>query len=209
MTGKKNVLEADSIVVYYGQRTVLNNVYIRVEQGEVVGLLGRNGCGKSTLLKSIFGVIEPSHKTIRINGVWMKSGHIGSRVTMLPQADMIPHNISLRKALQLFAVDEARIADSVPALISLLDHSPSQLSGGERRVFELMLILYSRSQFCLLDEPFTGLAPVMVEKMIGLMNEVKRTKGILVTDHLHRSVTSCSDRLYIFNEGRLDEAYVA
>lgn len=205
MTIANNILEADSVVASYDGRTVLNNVYIRVEQNEIVGLLGRNGCGKSTLLKSIFGILNPEHKTVRINGQWLRSGYMRSKITMLPQFDMIPGNIRLSQAMKLFNVDKSVIDQAIPELVPLLDHLPPQLSGGERRIFELVLVLYSKSQFCLLDEPFTGLSPVMVERLIEVMNDVKKTKGILITDHLHRSVTSCSDRLYCFDDGRLFE----
>jgi len=205
MTPSKNILEADSIVVSYDDRIILHNVYIRVEQGEIVGLLGRNGCGKSTMLKAIFGAVAAEHKTVRINGTWMKDGYLKSRITMLPQFDMVPDNVRLRQAMRLLGVDVDLIKDTIPNVVLLLDHSPLQLSGGERRVFELLLVLYSGSQFCFLDEPFTGLSPVMVEKIIAIMQEVKKTKGILITDHLYRQVTSCADRIYSFRDGILRE----
>lgn len=207
MKVSRNILEADSIVVNYDERNILNNVYIRVAQGEIVGLLGRNGCGKSTLLNTIFGAIEATHKTIRINGVWTEYGHSQSRVMMLPQGDMIPGNIRLRQAMKLFGVEVSMIGDAMAGLVPFLDQVPSQLSGGERRAFELLLVLYSKSLFCLLDEPFTGLAPVVVERIIEIMQVVKKTKGILLTDHLHRSVTSCADRLYCFHPNGLGEVH--
>lgn len=201
-----NVLEADSVVVRYDSRTILDNVYIKIQQGEVVGLLGRNGCGKSTLLKSVFGAIVAEHKTIRINGEWTNAGYVRSKVKMLPQFDMVPNNIRMSQAMRLFGVDLSKVAGSMPHLLPLLDLRPGQLSGGDRRIAELLLVLYSKSDFCFLDEPFTGLSPVVVERVAGIISEVKKEKGILVTDHLYRVVAGCADRIYSFKNGRLRES---
>lgn len=201
-----NVLEADSVLVKYDSRVVLNNVYIKAEQGKIVGLLGRNGCGKSTLLKAIFGSLEPEFKTVRINGDWTKAGYLNSKVKMLPQIDMIPDDIRVGKAMELFGVDISKITKSMAHLLPLLDHRPSQLSGGDRRVTELLMVLYSKSEFVLLDEPFTGLSPVMVDRIIEIMQDVKKEKGILITDHLYRMVIKCADKIYSFNNGSIKEA---
>lgn len=198
-----NTLEADSIIVDYDERTVLHNVYLRCTQDEIVGLLGRNGCGKSTLLKTIFGSLQPLHKSIRINGKWLEAGYMQSKVVMLPQTQLIPSNKRIGEAMRLFGVRTETIAFAGPELIPLLDHKPGQLSGGELRFLELLMVLYSQSLFCLLDEPFSGLSPVMIERSIIIMNEVKKIKGLVVTDHLHRYVTSCCDRYYYMHEGRV------
>jgi ABC-type multidrug transport system ATPase subunit len=201
-----NILEADSVLVRFESRVVLNNLYIKVEQEKVVGLLGRNGCGKSTLLKVIFGSLEAEFKALRINGVWMKAGYLNSKVKMLPQIDMIPSDIRIGKAMDLFGVNVSKIKESMAHLLPLLDHRPSQLSGGDRRMIELLMVLYSKSDFILLDEPFTGLSPVMVDRIIEIMQDIKKDKGILITDHLYRMVIKCADRVYTFNNGSIREA---
>jgi ABC-type multidrug transport system ATPase subunit len=191
-----NVLEADSIVVNYRGVSLLSNVYVRCDQGQVVGLLGRNGCGKSTLLNVIFGSKEPEQKSIRINGQYINKGYEKSRITLLPQSALIPSNLRIREVLKLFGVKTSLLERTFPESLNYLDQNPGKFSGGELRFLELILILYSGSQFCLLDEPFSGLSPVMVERAIDLMNEVKQQKGILITDHLYRRVIACADRLY-------------
>lgn len=200
-----NVLEADSIVVSYDARPVLTNVYINCRQNEIVGLLGRNGCGKSTLLNVMFGIMKPEHYSVRINGAWIRSGYDRSRVVMLPQSDFIPSNVRIREAMRLFKLDISIIEQFAPELIPVLDNRPGQLSGGELRFLELLLILFTPSQFCLLDEPFSGLSPVMIERAIAIMKDVKKDKGLLITDHFHRYVTSCSDRIYCMYQGRVVE----
>jgi ABC-type multidrug transport system ATPase subunit len=194
-----DILEADSIEVRYGTNSVLSNVYIKCQQGEIVGLLGRNGCGKSTLLKVIFGALEPEYKSVRINGHPITQGYRQSRITMLPQTSLIPGNIQLREAIRLFKIEPSMIEESSPEIEKLLDSKPDQVSGGELRFIELLMIL--------LDEPFSGLSPVMIEKAISIMNRVREQKGLLITDHLHRYVTSCSDRYYCMTQGRVVEIH--
>lgn len=200
-----NSLEIDSVLANYDGRTILQDIYLKCDQNEIVGLLGRNGCGKSTLLKIIFGSLQPEHKTLRINQQWVPQGYRNQKVTMLPQSGMIPPGISLQRALDLFQIKTDIIKTYAPQLITLLNHRPDQLSGGELRLIELLLILFCRSQFCLLDEPFSGMSPVTIEHVIEIMTDVKKTKGILITDHLHRYITSCSDRMYVMISGRIQQ----
>ncbi|MEI9921993.1 MAG: ATP-binding cassette domain-containing protein [Bacteroidota bacterium] len=200
-----NILEADSIIVRYDERTVLSNAYIRCGQNEIVGLLGRNGSGKSTLLKTIFGIGAAEHKSIRVNGNWIANGYLDSNVTMLPQSDMGPSQITIGKAMQLFKIDLSRVKEAAPDKVAMLDQRPDQLSGGERRFLELLLVLFSKSKFSLLDEPFSGLSPVMIERALEIMKEVKKEKGLLLTDHMYRHVTACSDRIYCMYNARTVE----
>jgi ABC-type multidrug transport system ATPase subunit len=205
MTSSRNILEADSVVVNFDGRSVVSNAYIRCHQNEIVGLLGRNGCGKSTLLNAIFGSLDPDHKTVRINGAWVPHGYEKSRVSFLPQSGMIPPNIRVIQAMDLFRVNQSKVREVAPQLIPLLDSRPGALSGGELKLAEIILVLFSESQFVLLDEPFSGLSPIAIEQVIDIMNVVKEDKGIIITDHLHRYVTSCSDRLYLMRNGSVVE----
>jgi ABC-type lipopolysaccharide export system ATPase subunit len=126
---------------------------------------------------------------------------------MLPQTSLIPGNIQLREAIRLFKIEPSMIEESSPEIEKLLDSKPDQVSGGELRFIELLMILFTKSQFSLLDEPFSGLSPVMIEKAISIMNRVREQKGLLITDHLHRYVTSCSDRYYCMTQGRVVEIH--
>lgn len=181
----KNTLEADSIIVSFGDRVVVSNAYVRCDQGEIVGLLGRNGSGKSTLLKAIFA----KHNST-------------SNVTMLPQFDMIPSNMTIRTVMRLFDIDLSKVKAVAGDKLFLLDQRANELSGGERRFLELLMILFSKSRFSFLDEPFSGLAPIMTERAIEIMKEVKKEKGLLITDHMYKYVTDCADHLYCMYNGR-------
>ncbi|MEJ0034318.1 MAG: ATP-binding cassette domain-containing protein [Bacteroidota bacterium] len=201
----KNILEADSIIVSFDQRVVVSNAYIRCDQGEIVGLLGRNGSGKSTLLKAIFGIGASENKSIRVNGSWVANGYSASNVNMLPQFNMIPSNMTIRTAIRLFDIDMGKIKTVADDKLFLLDQRANELSGGELRFIELLIVLFSKSRFSFLDEPFSGLSPVMTERALEIMNDVKNEKGLLITDHMYKYVTECSDRLYCMYSGRTVE----
>jgi ABC-type multidrug transport system ATPase subunit len=196
-----NVLEADSIVVDYDGSAILRSVYIKCEQGEIVGLIGRNGSGKSTLLKVIFGSLSADHASVRINSTWVKCGYLKSRVTMLPQAGFTLPGMKLKDAVKLFDINEAKLLQSVPEIQPAWNSRFGEMSGGSRRFLETVLILHSPSLFCLLDEPFAGLAPVRIERLIDIMEKVKKDKGIILTDHQHRYLKMCVNKFYILNAG--------
>lgn len=195
-----NVLEADSIIVNHGTTQFLRNVYLKCCQGKTVGLLGRNGSGKSTLLNVIFGSKYAEQKSVRINDEYISDGFKKSRIKLLPQTQLIPSNIRIRDAFKLFHVNMDVLERVFPEGILLLDQKPDICSGGERRFIELILTLYSASQFCLLDEPFSGLAPVLSERAVELIEEVKQDKGIVITDHQYRRVVNCADEIFYLSE---------
>ena len=198
-----NTLEFDSIEVFFGGRSILKSVYMRCERGKVTGLLGRNGCGKSTLMKIVFGSMPFEQKSVRINGESLGIHYLPKKlIGYLPQRDLIPAYLTIRKAFELFEADLEAVSKHFPEVITMFDLKPGQLSGGYLRIFEVMLILESKSGFCLLDEPFTGLTPIYVEKIKQILRSYKAKKGIVITDHMHRHVTEISDTLYLLAQGQ-------
>jgi ABC-type multidrug transport system ATPase subunit len=198
----KNVLEFDSLELTFGDRKILSSIYMKCEQGEIVGLLGRNGSGKSSLMKVVFGALQAEHMSLRMNGEPLVGNYNRKRViAYLPQDDLIPSYISLRLAFKLFKIDIAKIIKIFPQISDFIDLNPSEVSGGFRRLIETLLILHSPSPFCILDEPFTGLMPVHIETLKTIILESKINKGIIVSDHMHRHVTELSDRLYLLANG--------
>lgn len=200
---KGAILEVDSVILSYGLHRVLSNVYVRCARGHVTGLLGRNGSGKSSLLKVIFGSVIAESKSVRIDGVSLPEASFRHRqIVYLPQHALIPSNITLKAALGLFKIHPAVITDEYPELEKVLGETAGRISGGELRLLEVLLMLYSKSPFCLLDEPFSGLAPVMIERLKVTIERVKADKGIVITDHLHKHVTGLSDSLYLMDRGQ-------
>jgi ABC-type multidrug transport system ATPase subunit len=199
----KNILEFDSINLMYDTRYILSSVYVKCETGEVVGILGRNGCGKSSLMKIVFGSLSATYKSVRINGNSLPSDHLyQQQISYLPQQNLIPSYITIRRAINLFHVNEDKMIEEFAEIKKILPFKPLQLSGGYRRIIEAMLILYSKAPFCILDEPFSGLMPVHIQKMKDIVYKAKSEKGIIITDHLYREVLSLKDRLYLLSDGK-------
>ena len=194
--------EFDGIEYGYDDRRLLTGVHIKCERGKIVGLLGRNGTGKSTLMKIAFGVIRPYVVSIRLDGRQLLEPPFAlGLVSYLPQDSFIPSDLTLRRSLNLLQVRVDKIVASFPEMESELDLYPPQVSGGRLRLFEVLAVLFRPTPFCLLDEPFTGLSPLFIERLQEILLEEKETKGIMISDHLFRQVLSIADTVYLLSNG--------
>lgn len=200
----KHVLEIDSIQKKFDYKSVLSDVYLKCETGEIIGLLGRNGSGKSTLLKIIFGILDADFKFVRIDGVIKnKTGDLFKEISYLSQDNFIPNSFSVKRAVQL-SIDKDKIADFYQDdfINTLKDKKINHLSGGELRYLEIKLILSNSSKFVLLDEPYNGLSPIMIDKINQLIIENSSKKGIIITDHNYENVIKISSKLILIKEGK-------
>ena len=196
-------LEFDSIMLEFEMHRVLSAVHMACNTGEVVGVLGRNGSGKSCLMRIVFGSMAAQSKSVRIDGQYLTGDYMRKkRIAYLPQHDLLPDSITFATALNLFGVKAERIERSFPELMDFLKYKPHQVSGGQRRIFEALLILFSDHPFCFLDEPFSGIMPVHAEQLSEIICAEKSRKGIIVSDHLHRQVRAIADRLYVLANGK-------
>lgn len=200
----KHILEADSIQKYFDHKMVVSDVYLKCETGDVVGLLGRNGSGKSTLLKIIFGIVPADYKFVRIDGkLKRKTSELLKEISYLPQDNFIPKQFSVKKAITLSIPESKLVAFCNDDLIrSVFDKKVFHLSGGELRYLEIKLVLFNASKFVLLDEPYNGLAPIMVEKVNQLIQENAKRKGIIITDHNYQNVIAVATKLILMTAGK-------
>ena len=197
---EKHLLEIDSVELAFSGRTILSGVYLAVETGAVTALPGRNGSGKSCLMKILSGSLRADFRSMRIDGVW--HGRFSEQeVRYLPQQSFVPGGLTVGRALRDFGLRQDELLAWFPLFGKLCDTKVGNMSGGERRLLECFLILRSRAQFVLLDEPFSQIAPRHVATLKGLIDEEKHAKGILLTDHLYRQVTDVADRLYVLADG--------
>lgn len=200
----KHLLEVDSIIKRYNNELVVSDVYIKCETGNIIGLLGRNGSGKSTLLKIIFGILNAETKFIRVDGVVKKHvNQLMKEISYLPQHNFIPQNFSVKKAVDL-SVEKSKRTDFYEdeMIKNILNNKISQLSGGELRYLEIKLILSNLSKFVLLDEPYNGLAPLMIEKINKLIIDNSKNRGIIITDHNYENVIHVSNQLILMRSGK-------
>jgi len=198
-------LEVDSVRKHFENKLIISDVYLKCETGEIIGLLGRNGSGKSTLLRIIFGIVSAENKCIRIDGtVKNKTSDILKEISYLHQEQFIPNYFSVKKAISL-SIDYQIMNEFLDDYLiqDILYKKVSQLSTGELRYLEIKLVLYNPSKFVLLDEPFNGLSPIMIEKVIQLIQKNTSKKGIIITDHDYENVIGIATQLLLMKDGKI------
>lgn len=198
---EKHILEIDSAELAFGGRSILSGVYLLAETGCVTAVLGRNGCGKSCLMKILSGALKAGFCSMRIDGKWHER-FTEKEVRYLPQHAFIPGWLRLERVLRDFGLSREELERWFPLFVPLRGSRIGELSGGEQRILECFVILRSRTQFVLLDEPFSQIAPLHVETLQTLIRQEKMAKGILLTDHMYRHVTGIADRLYVMADGQ-------
>ena len=217
-------LEASGLKKSYGVRTVVKDVHVAVQGGEVVGLLGPNGAGKTTSFYMIVGLVRADAGRISIGGRRVERLPIHQRsrlgLSYLPQEASIfrkltvEENIRAVLELQLDAEGRpfktARIEELLDGLLQdlgiekLRDNPAPSLSGGERRRVEIARALATQPRFILLDEPFAGVDPIAVIEIQRIISFLKsRGIGVLITDHNVRETLGICDRAYIISEGEV------
>ena len=195
-------LQIESIRKSFGSQTILQDVYLSCEKGEIVALLGRNGTGKSTIFKIAFGLMYAESSFVRIGDKVMQNQFDRKgKLAYLSQNPFLPRNIKIKKLISLFCNKEnSLIIENHPFVEPFLDSKPRELSGGEQRIIEILLIIFSESEFVMLDEPFHSLSPKVVEEIKKIIREHSSNKGFIISDHLYKDVMEISDRIYLLSE---------
>lgn len=201
---KKHTLEVDGIRKKFNERVVLSDVYLKCETAEIIGLLGRNGSGKSTLLKIIFGIESAADKCIRIDSVSKNDKNVLlNEISYLSQEQFIPSYLTVQKAISLSIDKENRNIFCEDEFVKpLLKKKISHLSGGELRYLEIKIVLSNSSKFVLLDEPYNGLSPLMVDEVNEMIKANSHKKGIIITDHNYQNVIKISSQIILIKEGK-------
>lgn len=209
-------LTATNLNKRYKSRTVVQDVSLHVNSGEVVGLLGPNGAGKTTSFYMIVGLVSLNSGEVRLGNQNITHAAIHKRSKLglgyLPQEASIFRRLTvaenIRAILELHERSSAAITKRLDELLRelniahLRDSAALSLSGGERRRVEIARALAANPRFILLDEPFAGVDPIAVmdiQKIIRFLKE--RDIGVLITDHNVRETLGICDRAYIINEG--------
>lgn len=198
-------LHVDSLTKSFGETTILKDIYIGCETGKILGILGRNGTGKSTLLKIIFGTVKGDSQYIRVDDqVLQNQWDRKNKIAYLPQSFFLPKGIKVKNLIPIFCNDaNSNELTELDLMKPFLDETSRNLSGGEKKIVEALLIIFSDSQFILLDEPFNGLSPKMTAEMQKLIKEQSKDKGILISDHRYQEVLDISDEIYLLSDAYL------
>ena len=215
----KMKLRTEDLVKKYGQRTVVNNVNIEVEQGEIVGLLGPNGAGKTTTFYMVVGLIKPyagkvflDEKDISELPMYKRAqigiGYLAQEASVFRQMSVEDNIISVMQFKH--GLTKQQQQEKLEALLDefglqkVRKSKGIQLSGGERRRTEIARALAIDPNFILLDEPFAGVDPIAVEDIQRIIFKLKRKNiGVLITDHNVHETLSITDRAYLLFDGKV------
>ncbi|MEO6985639.1 MAG: ABC transporter ATP-binding protein [Paralcaligenes sp.] len=209
-----SLLEVEKINSYYGDSHILFDVSLRVEEKEVVALLGRNGAGKSTTLKSLMGVIKPKSGVIRHKGVevqHMLPHELAARgIQLVPEERRVFGSISVHENLQLAAMSAKdpmsleAIYETFPRLAERRKHRGKELSGGEQQMVAIARAMIRNAGLILLDEPFEGLAPLIVRDLMLVCRKLAADgHTIVIVEQNVRAALSFAHRCYIINNGHM------
>ncbi len=208
-------LVVEGVRAGYAGSTVLDGVDLTVGQGEVVGLLGRNGVGKTTLMSTLVGWVRPSSGSIRLDGQELAGAATHriarSGVAIVPQGRRVFAPLTVENNLRIavprggaraWSID--RVYELMPRLAERRRNRGDQLSGGEQQMLAIARALLLEPRLLLLDEPSDGLAPAVVEQVVGVVARL-REEGLsvlLVEQDLHAAFALC-DRILVMQKGRI------
>lgn len=212
------ILRAEHLIKKYRNRTVVNDVSVNVQQGEIVGLLGPNGAGKTTTFYMTVGLIKPNSGKIFLDDMDITGEPMYRRsqlgIGYLAQEASVFRKLSvednIRSVLQFTKLTKEEQEAKVEELLNefSLQHIRKNrgdfLSGGERRRTEIARALAVSPKFILLDEPFAGVDPIAVEDIQHIVTKLKdKNIGILITDHNVHETLELVQRAYILTEGKI------
>lgn len=199
MTG----LHVDSVRKHFGDRQLLSDIFLSCETGQIVGLLGRNGSGKSTLMKIIFGTVRAENRFVSVDGVKVGSLYNSHKmIQYLPLEGFLPGHVKVKDIISCICTEASRQRVKQNEFVRpFLKHKPGHLSGGERRLVEIVIMLHSGAKYLLLDEPFSGISPLYIEVIKTLIKEHSKDKGFIITDHDYQNVLDLSTDVVMLDNG--------
>jgi branched-chain amino acid transport system ATP-binding protein len=211
-----SLLQADRLNSYYGDSHILFDVSLRIEKNEVVALLGRNGAGKSTTLKTLMGVIKPRTGTIMLDGKPTQDlpphAIAALGVQLVPEDRRVFGSLNVEENLVLARLTTKngwpidRIWEMFPRLKERRRSRGTDLSGGEQQMLAIARALIRDPKLILLDEPFEGLAPVIVKDLLSVCRTLAEAgQTIIIVEQNITAAISLADRVYIINNGHVVE----
>ena len=207
----KALLSLRGVSAGYGGSTVLENVDLEVRCGDVVALLGRNGVGKTTLLRAVTGALQASHGEILFDGTnvtRLRPSEINRLgISLVPEGRRLFPNLTVLENLKLAArpggASLEEIFDLFPKVGARVRSRGENLSGGEQQMVAIARALMVPSKLVLLDEPFEGLAPAVVQEVREAVSRLSTRASMIIVEHHAESVLAMADRAYVLVNGRV------
>jgi branched-chain amino acid transport system ATP-binding protein len=208
------LLEVEAMNSYYGDSHILFDVSLRVERNEVVALLGRNGAGKSTTLKSLIGLVRPRSGRVMFDGTATQGlpphAIAALGLQLVPEERRIFGSLSVEENLVLAGLTAksrwplARVWETFPRLQERRHSRGTDLSGGEQQMLAIARALVRDPKLILLDEPFEGLAPVIVRDLLATCRALAEAgQTIVVVEQNISAALSLASRIYVLNNGHV------
>jgi branched-chain amino acid transport system ATP-binding protein len=207
------VLEVEDVHTYYGASHVLQGITLRVVEGEVLAILGRNGVGKTTLVRSIIGFTPPRRGAVRFRGTditrWPPYRMVAAGLALVPQGRRVFPSLTVRENLDVARRAGGRwtfgrVEALFPRLAERARNRADKLSGGEQQMLAIGRALMTDPRLLLLDEPTEGLAPLLVREVGRVLGELKREGlSILLVEQNLPLALSVADRAHILSRGQI------
>ena len=218
--GEESIVELKNISVFYNKRQILNNLNLKINKFEILGMLGPNGVGKSTIFNLITGLKDPNHGEILIEGINCTNLPINERFTkfklgLVPQYGGLIHDLTLLDNLKL--VSEIHIKEKelrsqkINKLITqfefeaLLNLKAKHLSGGQKKKLVIAMALINDPKILLLDEPFAALDILTIKMLQEIILNLQASDeiSVVICDHQARDLLNCVDRAIILSNGKI------
>lgn len=212
------MLEVKNLSVHYGMIQAVRNVDFKVNEGEIVSLIGANGAGKSTILKTLSGLIHPSEGEIVYLGENIASTSakkiVEKGLVQVPEGRHVFPGLTVKENLELGAFlrkdkeeiqkDMEAVFERFPILKERKDQDAQTLSGGEQQMLAMGRALMSRPKLLLLDEPSMGLAPIFIREIFKIIQEIQKTgTTVLLIEQNAKMALSISNRAYVLETGSI------
>ena len=210
------ILKIEKIIKKYKKKKILNNISFKVSQGEIIGILGSNGSGKTTIFQIIIGIIKPNSGSIYLNKKNITKFPIYKRskngIGYLSQEPFIFRNLTVKENIELVLEikKEKKEKKKIKKILQkfniekIKNNLGKTLSGGERKKTEIARSIIMNPKFLILDEPFSGVDPIEIEKIKNNIIKFKQKGGgIIITDHNINEILSITNKLYFISKGKI------
>ncbi len=222
MKSREVILQVKNLTVGYPGKVVLRNVNFSVEKGEIMGVVGQNGSGKSTLLKGMYGLLPKRSGQVYVNGHLLndKPPHelVGQGISYYAQGGLIMPALTVKEHLELAVILSNRdsfndslfeeVLEIFPSFKNKIKKIAGSLSGGERQMLSMAIMLIQNNRLWLLDEPTAGLSPQMVDFTVSFLKRMNEEKNIamLIVEHNMSVIRTLASKLVVVQYGTLTSA---